>query len=475
MATEHVVMAGFADALRVWGLGEFLWELDASFDLAGNGNSWKTNEQNKAGVGQSVGGYYWTYLDDTHDGFNGRPNVHHNHHTATSGFTPYIKNSSGQTKANVWAGMRRGDRLYQFDGGVPTICLASAGPADYSAGNGRRDFMELVTDGDRFSGPQTLPDTGFFGNRYSWNTEWVALGDGSPVDEELWNLMVEYNACLADYLSWTPWQNGGHYDHTKRKIDLWVQHGPYSVSTLQDEVAKREGSSMAIWSLPMHQGDGISDGENVDGNTTYADKDSEIVVLQLRLNDIPRVTPKLVADGEYGTKTSAAVVQIFGEGAFKDGRRVTGRNFKTITDLAAVAYSAPSDVRWVYPKQSEPPASTDAEFILESFQVLAVKADTGSTYDGATPTTSFLADNGITLGVWDDAFVALLAKLCPWSFGTSIGPREEARLVASQPGIKGDTGATGAKGAKGAKGDPGTVQPGTVLELATSATVTEIT
>ena len=97
MTTEHAVMAGFADALREWGLGEYLWELDASFDLAGNGNDWKTNEQAKAGVGQSSSGYYWTDLDDKHSGFGGRPNVHHNHHTATSGFGPYVKNSSGHT------------------------------------------------------------------------------------------------------------------------------------------------------------------------------------------------------------------------------------------------------------------------------------------------------------------------------------------------------------------------------------------
>ena len=115
--------------------------------------------------------------------------------------------------------------------------------------------------------------------------------------------------------------------------------------------------------------------------------------------------------------------------------------------------------RWIYPKQSEPPTTTDAKFILEAFQVAAVKADTQSDYDGSTSTTSFLAENGITVGVWDDAFVALMARLCPWTTGTGIGPREEARILVMQPGIK---------------GEDGKVDVGNVLDLSTTATVTAV-
>jgi hypothetical protein len=125
----------------------------------------------------------------------------------------------------------------------------------------------------------------------------------------------------------------------------------------------------------------------------------------------------------------------------------------------AISEGAGTMARWIYPKQSEPPTTTDAKFILEAFQVAAVKADTQSDYDGATSTTSFLADNGITVGVWDDAFVALIARLCPWNDGTAIGPREEARILSMQPGIK---------------GDDGKVDVGTVLDLSTTATVTAV-
>jgi hypothetical protein len=46
--------------------------------------------------------------------------------------------------------------------------------------------------------------------------------------------------------------------------------------------------------------------------------------------------------------------------------------------------------------------------------------------------------------------------------------------LGNTPGPKGDTGETGDTGATGAKGDPGTVEPGTVLDLSTTATVTAV-
>ena len=121
--------------------------------------------------------------------------------------------------------------------------------------------------------------------------------------------------------------------------------------------------------------------------------------------------------------------------------------------------------RWVYPKQSEPPTTTDARWVLESYQIAAVKADTQDDYDGAIPSTAFLAAHGITVGVWDDAFVDLLARLCPWTNGTGIGPREETRLLALQPGIRGEDGIDGVDGK---------VEAGTVLNLSTTATVESV-
>ena len=84
--------------------------------------------------------------------------------------------------------------------------------------------------------------------------------------------------------------------------------------------------------------------------------------------------------------------------------------------------------RWLYPTQAEPPTTKDAKFILETYQIAAVKLDTNSSYDGDTSTTSFLAANGITVGVWDAAFIDLLKRMCPWTDGTGIGPREAERL-----------------------------------------------
>jgi hypothetical protein len=138
---------------------------------------------------------------------------------------------------------------------------------------------------------------------------------------------------------------------------------------------------------------------------------------------------------------------------------------KCIIDIQDAITQGATMARWIYPRQSEPPATTDATFILEAFQILAVKADTQVEYGGATGTRAFLEENGLDLGVWDQAFVDLVAKLCPWSDGTGIGPREEVRLLALQPGIR---------GADGTDGKDGKVEVGNVLDLSTTAIVTAV-
>lgn len=204
MPTEHSFYAdNLVDALLEAGIPpESILELDG----------WKLNEQ----------GYYWTDPDtDEHHGYDGVASCHLNHHTATSGYTPYVKNSSGQTKANVWGGMLRGDRLYMEGDGIPTLAIASAGPADYSAGQGRRQYIKDCRDGKRVldeNQPDDVPT--FYGNRYSWNTEWICDGVGGRVEQDMWDLIVVYNAALATLHDGNEAFDGFHAGFTPtRKID----------------------------------------------------------------------------------------------------------------------------------------------------------------------------------------------------------------------------------------------------------------
>lgn len=203
MATRHSFYAdNLVDALLEEGIPvSQIWELDG----------WKLNEQ----------GYYWTDVHtDEHHGYNGVANGHLNHHTASSGYTPYVKNSSGQTKATVWAGKRDGGRLYQNRDGVPTICLASAGPADYSAGSGVRDYIKKL-DASVEALRQTNRDDNptFYGNRYVLNTEIVCDGIGGSIDSDMWDLLMVYNAALARLHDAGHAFNGFHQGFTNRKID----------------------------------------------------------------------------------------------------------------------------------------------------------------------------------------------------------------------------------------------------------------
>lgn len=227
MATEHTSLLWLPDAMRFAGLNVI--ELDG----------WKTNEQ----------GYYWTHLDpsdlwnlskDTHDGYTGDPNGWTWHHTASSGYTPYVKNSRGQTKACLWMGLWYEGRLYhQHPSGVPTVVVASSGPADYSQGANYRGYLvDYMTKDFRFAGPQRHDDTpGYYGNRYSGTTEIVHPGYGEPLHPGVWHHAVITGALLSEHYGWAAWRNHGHYDITDRKVDPRFLTGyPYSIAPMQDEI-----------------------------------------------------------------------------------------------------------------------------------------------------------------------------------------------------------------------------------------------
>lgn len=222
---EHTVMAQLPQHLAAAGV-PFI-ELDG----------WKTNQQ----------GYFWVKPTGFHLQYDGQPNGHIVHHTASRAYTPYVKNRVGQTKANVWMGLWNGSRLYfeEQDAGFvePMIVLSSAGPANFSAGAGKFEVLEQYVDKDlRFLGPQKQRDDDpkFWGNRYYWNTEVVHPGHGQPLHDGVYELLVAYCEVVTNFLNWSPWRTIGHYDHTRRKIDpRFAQGAPYTIADIQNQIAEQ--------------------------------------------------------------------------------------------------------------------------------------------------------------------------------------------------------------------------------------------
>lgn len=268
MANEFTNTVGLAQACRDAGLE--VWELDG----------WKTNEQ----------GYYWVNEYGYHAGYLGQPLGATHHHTASGGYSPFVKNGAGQTKANVFLGMRRGNRLYQEGGGTPTLAFCSAGPADYSAGKNNPELIrDYLPDDRRFLGPQRKADvSGFYGNRYVWATEIVARGDGSPI--EAWDLLIGYSAVLCEFFGWSAWRIHGHYDLTRRKIDPKLQHGPYTISTVQD---------LTLEELTIGAEEMYAIGPNYNANP------EDVSYVQRKLTKLGFYTG--APDGLYGPKTTQAV------------------------------------------------------------------------------------------------------------------------------------------------------------------------
>lgn len=219
MTYQHQALLDLPSALRAHGL--------TVIELEG----WKENEQ----------GYYWTNANGRHFGYQGQPNGWAWHHTATASYTPFVKNFKGQTKANIFAGLWRGDdnyRLHSEGAGEPALVMCSAGPANYSNGSGVKEVLNrYVAEDLRFHGPQRQSDDDpkWYGNRYYGGTEIVHRGDGSPLDQGVFRTVYIAMAVMMDYFEWSPWRHIGHLDHSRRKIDPRFEQGsPYTMGFMQD-------------------------------------------------------------------------------------------------------------------------------------------------------------------------------------------------------------------------------------------------
>lgn len=199
MAYEHTALQALPDLLRKAGLHVIVaddWEL-----------------------GQ--GAYLWTDPHTEAQSYDQAPSGYMVHHTAGDS---YPMRSHSLMPANALIGLDRGDdRLYQDGEGVPTVYLASAGPARISSGYGYRPAAWDYTFRDERAPVHAEGgDTGTALNRYVFNVETVHRGDGGLLDRGVWEAVVMLGVVLHGMFGWKE-RTLGHLSWTRRKIDpRWV-------------------------------------------------------------------------------------------------------------------------------------------------------------------------------------------------------------------------------------------------------------
>ena len=214
---QHTAMQWLPDALMAAGVNVI--ELDG----------WK----------EAQGNYYWTDIDSGGQSYEGEPTCYMIHHTAGTSATPVVKTSGGTwSKANCWAGLYRDGKLYQTGGGIPTVMFTSAGPARVSSGYGHGPTLRDVADDVRVPWDQPNSDTDMAANRYAWNVETVAAGDGSALDPGVEHALAVMGTLIADRFGWSPWRSIGHLTWTKRKIDPFWDNRTDVIVRIQDTIAE---------------------------------------------------------------------------------------------------------------------------------------------------------------------------------------------------------------------------------------------
>ena len=168
------------------------------------------------------GNYLWTNPHTNRGSYDEKPWAYMVHHSGSPSATPPPHDTS---KASAWIGLRRGDRLYQEDGGIPTIYLASAGPARVSSGYGYRPAAwDYTFEEERAPARAQGGDGSTALNRYSFNMETVHRGDGSALDKGVWQHVVGLGIALEQMCGLKE-MTLGHRSWSQRKIDPRWQVG----------------------------------------------------------------------------------------------------------------------------------------------------------------------------------------------------------------------------------------------------------
>jgi len=194
------------------------------------------------GYDQGQGNYLWT---DPHTGvqsYHGQPSGYMVHHSASSSATPPPHDTS---KASAWIGLWRDGRLYQDGGGIPTIYLASAGPARISSGYGYRPALwDHTFEQKRAPAKAQGSDGNTAGNRYTFNVETVHRGDGSPIDGGVLDAVVGLGIAL-EQMTGLKEMTLGHLSWSQRKIDPYWNNDRDCIIEVQERVAGHNGGTMS--------------------------------------------------------------------------------------------------------------------------------------------------------------------------------------------------------------------------------------
>ena len=288
---RHLSLLWLPDALRAEAVN--VVELDG----------WERNEP----------GYFWTDETFHHQTYSGDPVGWLWHHTASSRYVPYVKNSHGQTKANLWMGLWRADTLFSSGGGIPTVVFASGGPANFTAGAGRKEVLvEHVAKDLRFHGPQREKDTpDYFGNRHCGSTETVHPGDGSKLDDGVWKMQLIVASLMCDHYGWSQWHHIGHLDHTSRKVDPRFEQGaPYTIRLMQDSIQTNLRDTEPLPPSPPQPTEAdmrtVRFGDGSDEQPDPVVRAAQIMLIHHGYRDLFTVDKEFGADGVFREGTKAA-------------------------------------------------------------------------------------------------------------------------------------------------------------------------
>lgn len=242
--TDHTALLTLPDRLRAAGLNVIVAD----------------------GYASAQGNYLWT-LPSGNQSYDNPPSGYMVHHSAGSTATPPPADDS---KGNAWIGLYRDGKLYTTGGGVPTIYLACSGPARISSGYGFKPAAWDYTFQDRRAPAGAQGSDGETAlNRYVFNMETVHPGDGSALDQGVWEHVVGLGAVLADMFGWTE-RTLGHRSWSQRKIDpKWAVGKPHDgidcIIDVQDGIAAWSGGTQPPTEPPVEppdQGELVDIGRN---------------------------------------------------------------------------------------------------------------------------------------------------------------------------------------------------------------------
>jgi len=231
---QHTALLSLPDELRAYGLNVIAMD------------GWDTAQ----------GRYRWT-LEDGSKSYDNPPSGVLFHGTATNVSRPVVRNRYGVwSKANAWVGLDNGTGVLtstRVVGSInrPTIYLTSAGPARWSAGRAYWPAMEQMFNDVRPPLDASGRDGWKAANRYAFSIENTHPNDGSPIDEDVFDLLVGVGVVLHEMSQgWDdPWieRTLGHRTLTGRKpYDPWFTPG--GLVALQDRIQYELGGQlMPLW------------------------------------------------------------------------------------------------------------------------------------------------------------------------------------------------------------------------------------